>query len=94
MLLIFGGCLFSEEYGNSNSKRKHDEMLPNIIEWFKILEDVYYGQILVNDSEVTGNFKNIFNVFWDILQNSQVDTDFDGQLINESEHISSKKLKQ
>jgi hypothetical protein len=62
---------------NSNSKSKFDEMIPNKIEWFKIFVDVYNGQILVNDSEVTGNFKNRFKVLWDILQYSQVDTDFD-----------------
>jgi hypothetical protein len=57
-------------------------MITNKIEWFKIFVNVYYGKILVNDSEVTGNFKNRFKVLWDILQYSQVDTDFDGKSID------------
>ncbi|PKK71113.1 hypothetical protein RhiirC2_865796 [Rhizophagus irregularis] len=65
---------------NQNNKRKFNETEMNNDqqngnekkEWFTLLEEMYYGPIHANNSDITRNFKKKFEEFWERITPSQV----------------------
>ena len=58
MLLIFGGCLFSEEYGNINGLNKGKDKLLNLVTWTK---ENHLPIIGLSETNINNKLSNIYN---------------------------------